>query len=167
MGIISDYRRNTMISLNVLKEERQNLFNDITKHYSAIYEGLHEFQSKNVRDLYFQSYFMEWLDRHWSDLTIHINATSEELSKNDKKEISLFFAEYFSLFIDELTNTSSIADSASQPLIQAKKKIIDNMISFSYDWEERSNQLKVDQKKHKEHFKKIIEQAKNKKESFE
>ena len=165
MEFVQDYRREVRISLSILKKERSELFRDISKRYSVIFEGLHEISSETVRALYFQAYFMEWLDRHWTELSATMNDPAENLNIDEKKNTTLFFARYFTGLIDELCDISAVAGSASQPLLKAKKRTIEDMISFAGCWEEKSNQLKVDQKKHKAHFLQIIEHAKKKEES--
>ena len=50
----------------------------------------------------------------------------------------------------------------SEELIRTNQKAIEQMIMFSDEWEERSNQLKVNLKKRKEHFKQLVENVRGK-----
>ena len=57
---------------------------------------------------------------------------------------------------------SGAAKLAIPELIRTNQKAIEQMIMFSDEWEERSNQLKVNLKKRKEHFKQLVENVRGK-----
>lgn len=153
-----NYREYVRLSLHVMKELRYKIYKDSKEHYSGIYTGLHESESDNVRDLYFQAYEMEWLDTHWTILT---NLLNQNYKKNTQRDITLFFAERFSSFMSELDNASLFAKLAMRELVKVQKEDIEQMIAVSSKWEEKNNQLKVNLKKHKEHFKKLIEKSRS------
>lgn len=161
MKVIHDYRMSVTISMDIMKNGRQRLFNDVMKHNSTIFEGLHEYTSDNIRDLYFEAYEMEWLDSHWRELTEYLKQHNIEYRTSEQRDITLFFAKCFSKFISEFDDTSDLSRIASHELIRAKKASLDQMINFSADWEERSNKMRVELKKNKEHYKRLIENAKN------
>lgn len=162
MRIEQNYKDCVGLSLCVMQELRYKIYKDSKEHYSVIYNGLHESESNNVRDLYFQAYEMEWLDSHWDVLTDLLKRHKNDYKKSAQQDITLFFAEYFSSFMSELDDTTSLAKVAMRELIVAQKAAIEQMIEYSDNWEEKNNQLKVNLKKHKEHFKKLIESSRNK-----
>lgn len=156
-----DYKADVILSLHVMQEARNKICKDSKEHYSVIYSGLHESESDNTRELYFQAYEMEWLDSHWDILTVFLNQCKEKYNKSVQKDITLFFAEYFSKYMSEIDNASPLAKGTARELIVAQKKVIEQMLMFADRWEERSNQLKVNLKKHKEHFRRLIESMHN------
>lgn len=157
MKIEQDYKTCVRFSLRVMQELRDKVYKDSMEHYSVIYNGLHEPESNNVRELYFQAYEMEWLDNHWETLARMLKQYNSEYKRGEQKDITLFFAEYFSKFMSELSTDSLYAKMAMRDLIAAQKKVIEQMISYADRWEERNNQLRVNLKKHKEHFKILIQ----------
>ena len=156
-----DYKDGVRLSLYVMKEMRNKIYKDCKGHYSVIYNGLHESESPNVRNLYFQAYEMEWLDSHWDELTGLMKQHKSEYKKSKQRDITLFFAKYFSSFMSELEGASPLAQGAAHELIAAQKKVIEQMMTFADRWEEKDNQLKVNLKKHKEHFKRLIKNNQN------
>lgn len=109
--------------------------------------------------LYFQEYELEWIDNHWELLMNVLRQHNMDYKKSEQKEITLFFSKYFSALMTEIVNSSSDVDITIRELIAVQKNIIEQMIEFSDKWEERSNQLKVNLKKHKEHYKRLIEKV--------
>lgn len=162
MWIEQNYKNCVSFSLRVMRELRYKIYKDSKEHYSVIYNGLHESESDNVRDLYFQTYEMEWLDSHWDVLTDLLNRHKNDYKKSAQQDITLFFAEYFSAFMTELDDADPLAKVAMRELLKKQKTVIEQMIMYSDNWEEKNNQLKVNLKKHKEHFKKLIENSQNK-----
>lgn len=152
-----DYRLCVKLSLRIMEEQRDKIADDSIRHYSTIYNGLHEFESPNTRTLYFQSYEMEWLDSHWDSLTNILKQNTHRFSVDEKKMITIFFADYFSSLMTECSNSEKLAKLAAPELIKIQQATLEQMIEYSDNWEERSNQLKVNLKKHKEHFKKKVD----------
>lgn len=156
MRVMRDYRTCVGISLFVMQKLREKLYiHSAEQRYSVIYNGLHESESVNVRDLYFEAYEMEWLDSHWEALTDLLK--QKGYTKTEQQDISLFFAQYFSSFLEEVDSACPIAKASMRELLVEKKKAIGQMIMYADKWEEQNNQLKVDLKKHKEHFRRLIE----------
>ena len=152
-----DYRFCVMSSLQVLKDHREKLCTDSSyAHNSTIYNGLHEFESSSQRDLYFQLYLTEWLDTHWNKMNDLIDG-NQEFRISAQKQMLLFFAEYFSKFIEECSSTGQLAKIAVPDLLKIKKKSLDDMIKVSERWKEQNEQLKSDSKKHREKFRRLIE----------
>lgn len=164
MLAVKDYKRTSTIAMDIMKISRKKLLDDVMKHNSTIFEGLHEFSSDNVRDLYFEAYTMEWLDGHWKELTEYLRLHKNELRQSEQCDITLYFANFFSNFITEFDNSSDLSKIASHELIKSKKESLDQMLLLSSEWEERSNKMRVEVKKNKEHFKRLIENAKKTKE---
>lgn len=162
MRVGQDYKACVLLSLQVMQGQRRKLLKDSKEHYSTIYSGLHESGSDSTRNLYFEKYEMEWLDSHWNAFTALLKQRENNYTKKEQKEITVFFAEYFSKLMSELENASAAVKVAAQELIRSNQQAIKNMIMFSESWEERSNQLVVSSKKHKEHFKRLLENALNK-----
>lgn len=157
MKMEEDYRGGVSISLQVMKDLRHKIYKDSIEHYSGIYNGLHEFASDNTRNLYFQAYEMEWLDSHWDKLARLLQKNG--YGKAEQRDLTLFFSERFSVFLTEMEDSSSPAKGAMRDLIVAQKEIIEQMIDYADKWEEQSNRLRVGIKKHREHFKRLIESS--------
>lgn len=158
MRVEQDYRSCVTFSLCVMHQMRVKIYQDVRQHDSVIYNGLHEFESENVRNLYFQEYEMEWFDSHWNALESLLKQNG--CMKSEQKEKTLFFATYFAEFLPDLNSAEPLAKVAVRELVAAKKKMVEEMIDCADQWEERNNQLKVDLKKHKEYFKRLIENSK-------
>ncbi|MBR3417827.1 MAG: hypothetical protein IKG82_03965 [Oscillospiraceae bacterium] len=156
MKLTEDYRKNVKAALKIMQLQRAALYHDVMRHYSVLYNGLHELDSEKVRALYFDAYHLEWLDHHWDNLTHMIQGDS----KNEQREQTLFFASYFSELMQILDGKSRVAAAAFSELIKAQLLIVNQLIECSDEWDERSNQLQVNLKKHKSHYKKLIELAK-------
>lgn len=155
MKLTEDYRKNVKVALKIMQLQRAELYHDVMRHYSVLYNGLHELDSEKVRALYFDAYYLEWLDHHWDNLTHTIQGDS----KNEQREQTLFFASYFSELMQVLDGKSRFA-AVSSELIKAQLLTVIQLIECSDEWDERSNQLQVNLKKHKSHYKKLIELAK-------
>lgn len=161
MGIKPNYKLCILSSLQIFKEQREKLVKNSKEHYSVIYNGLHESESENARNLYFQAYQMEWLDSHWNALTEFLKQKKNDYTLRERKEITLFFAEHFLSLMSEMENISGFAKMAVPELIKSNRQSIEQMIMFSEQWEEQSNRLKVNLKRHKEHFKRLMEKHLN------
>ena len=157
MWMERNYKDCVRISLYVMKELRNKICTDSEKHYSVIYNGLHESESENVRNLYFQAYEMEWLDSHWDVLTDLLKQYRKQCGKGQEQEVTVFFAEYFSSILSEIDTHSGIKKAAMREIITAQKEAIEQMIKYADHWEEHRNQLKVNLKKHKEYYRRLIE----------
>ena len=165
MRFINDYKSSVNLSLNVLCEQRKKLYTDTMTHYSTVYMGLHEFESDTVRNLYFESYQMEWLDNHWNQMRYFLTRSKGEYPIDSQKDITAFFADALSVFIDEYTAKDGALYAVSMSeLLKIKKESLNAMIEASERWEEKSNLLQVDLQKHREHYNKLIANAKKRKE---
>ncbi len=148
-----DYRFCVKASLQVMKEQREKIYDDSCNNY-YIYSGLHE-MNEELRSLYFQYYLIEWLDNHWSRMQ-EILESHPEYSTDQKKEFTLFYAEYFSNIMTSWTTTGILSKLMIPDILQTQKKTIQEMITFSEKWEQNSNKLKLLLKKHKEQFECLI-----------
>lgn len=149
-----DYRFCVKASLQVMEEQREKIYNDSCNN-DLIYSGLHETNEK-LQSLYFQYYLIEWLDGHWSKMQ-EILDRHTEYGIDQKKEFTLFYAEYFSGMMNSWTKTGLLSKMMIPDVLQTQKEIIQNLIDLSEKWEQNSNKLKILLIKNKEQFKKIIE----------
>ena len=59
MKLTGDYRKNVKVSLKIMRTQRAAMYDDVMRHYSGLYNGLHELDSEKVRSLYFEAYHLE------------------------------------------------------------------------------------------------------------
>lgn len=156
----NDYRFCVKASLQILQKEREKLCCDSVEHNPMIYSGLHEFESETLRKLYFQAYLVEWIDSHWETMD-EVLERHREYSVNERRCMSVFFAEYFSQLISDCDNSGLLSKLAIPGLLKTKRKALGNMIETSDKWQENSARLKAERKKHKEQFAKLIEEYEN------
>ena len=98
-----DYRFCVTAALQIMQQQRKKLYQDCVEYEPTIYSGLHSSDSKSVRHLYFQSYFIEWISLHWESM-IEILNRHDEYTVDQRKEMALFFAKYFSDLISECSS---------------------------------------------------------------
>ena len=153
MKLTEDYRKNVKVALKIMQLQRAALHHDVMRHYSVLYNGLHELDSQKVRTLYFDAYLLEWIDQHWEKLAKNV----QNCSRKDQREMITFFASYFSELMQITIGKASYA--AAPELLKAQLASISQLIELTDEWDERNNQLQVNLKKHKYHYKKLIEQA--------
>ncbi len=152
-----DYRFCVKASLQVMKLQRAKICNDSSNGQNhLIYSGLHE-TNEDLQNLYFQYYLVEWLDDHWSNIHL-ILEKHPEYSVDQKKNFTLFFAEYFSKMIDEVSLSGTLSKLAIPNLLKIQKDSIQELIQYSEKWEQNSNKLKLLLKKHREQFKILLAQ---------
>lgn len=148
-----DYRFCVKASLQVMKEQRENIYYDSCNNY-LIYSGLHE-TNEELQSLYFQYYLIEWLDNHWNRMQ-KILESHPEYSIDQRREFTLFYAEYFSKIMTSWATTGVLSKMMIPDVLQTQKETIQEMIDFSEKWEQNSNTLKLLLKKHKEQFEHLI-----------
>lgn len=150
-----NYRFCVKASLQVMKEQRNRIYDDSQSNH-LIYSGLHE-TNEELQTLYFQYYLVEWLDNHWSRMQ-EILENHSEYSIDQKREFTLFYAEYFSKMMNSWVTTGVLSKMMIPDILQTQKETIQEMITFSEKWEQNSNKLKLLLKKHKEQFEYLIKQ---------
>lgn len=138
-----------------MKEQRNRIYDDSQSNH-LIYSGLHE-TNEELQTLYFQYYLVEWLDNHWSRMQ-EILENHSEYSIDQKREFTLFYAEYFSKMMNSWVTTGVLSKMMIPDILQTQKETIQEMITFSEKWEQNSNKLKLLLKKHKEQFEYLIKQ---------
>ncbi len=148
-----DYRFGVKASLQVMREQREKICADSLYHY-CIYNGLHE-TNKELQELYFQYYLVEWLSGHWSKMQ-EILDSHPEYSIDQKKQFTLFYAEYFSQMLELCATTGSLSKTMIPNILQAQQDAIQELIMFSEKWEENSNKLRLLLKKQQERFERLI-----------
>ena len=72
-----DYRFCVTAALQIMQQQRKKLYQDCVEYEPTIYSGLHSSDSKSVRHLYFQSYFIEWISLHWESMIEILNRHDE------------------------------------------------------------------------------------------
>lgn len=143
-------------ALKILKEQREMICDDTLKHDPMIYNGLHEFESDSLRNIFFQAYIVDWLDSHWGNIKLKLNNNSE-YSLDEKKKMTLFFSNYFSGLIDEYKISSYISTLIIPYILEEESKILEELIIFENEWQISLDKLSVCRKKNRERFKKIID----------
>ena len=151
-----DYRKCVSLSLDIMKQQRERLFKDTLDHHSVIFSGLHEYRSKSTRELYFQEYIIEWMNDHWGSLNEYLKKYKKEMTINEQRDITLFFAEYFSVLLDDEDISHNMSCEVMHEMMKIKQAAISEMISYSDKWEEKNNKLNVDLKKNKEQFERML-----------
>lgn len=155
-----DYRSCVKISLEVFEKEREKLCADSSsEHNATIYNGLHEFESDNLRDLYFDAYITEWLDMHWNEM-MKILDSHDEYKISKRREIILFFARYLSELVENCSETKIFTNIVVSDILKMKKKELDELIEDSEKWQKYAELLKADRKKHKEIYKRLMNRLK-------
>lgn len=159
----NDYRFCVSEALKIMKSQREKLCRDCTELNPVIYNGLHSYDKPSIRDIYFQMYFSEWLGMHW-EIMNNILEHHREYSKSRKKEMTLFFAEYFSKLSAEIDNKSKVSGVAYPELIKEKNSALKEMLIYSERWEQNCDRLRVQMKKSHEqyiHLLKELEEQEN------
>lgn len=157
MLIEENYRFCVKAALQVMQEQRQKLYEDCMQYEPTIYNGLHTSNSDSVRRLYFQMYFVDWLNQHWENMTEIFNRHPEYITIQ-KQEMTLFFAEYFSKFISECSKKGLMSKLAIPELLKVQKSQLKEMILSSDKWEQNSNRLRVQMKKNKEQYINLVKE---------
>lgn len=152
-----DYRFCVKASLQVMKEQRNMICKDSASGKIQIYKGLHETDSKR-RELFFQYYLIEWLEAHWNGMQ-KILSDHPEYTKDQKKEFTLFYAEYFKQMLDSWVTSGALSKLVIPELLKALKSSVQELIQFSDKWEQNSQKLKLLLIKHREQFEKVISQC--------
>ena len=155
----NDYRFCVKASLQILRQECERLCRDSVDHQPMIYCGLHEFESSTKRKLYFQAYLVEWIDDHWNEMTDILEMHKRDFSADENKYMTVFFAEYFSRLLDECSDKSALSKLAIPELLKAKRKSLLDMARMSDHWQENSDRLKAEKKKHREQFARLLLEA--------
>ncbi len=157
MKPVENFRERIIEALQVMQKQREAISEDMRRHYSGIFFGLHETESAKLRALYFEAYQMEWLDSHWTEFAARIR----HRSRSEQRSLTKLFAEFFSQLL-ELPAQEHTALAAAPEFIHAQQAALQELIEMTDEWDERSNQLEVAMKKHKGHYKKLIEEARKK-----
>ncbi|MCC3351640.1 hypothetical protein [Ruminococcus albus] len=162
----ADYKSCVETGLLIMQEQRKKLINDCLNLSPTIYLGLHSSESKNLRELYFQSYITEWLSMHWEIMNKIIESQSD-YSKDAQKRMTLFYADYFASFLTEYSNSSISAKLMIPDGLNVQLEQLREMIRYNDKWQLNSNRMRVQMKKSKEQYERLIKEfeAKQKKES--
>lgn len=136
----NDYRFCIKASLQVMKKQRTDIYeNSINNYY--VRRGLYEKDEKRQM-LCFQSYSLEWLGNHWVCLR-DIFDNHLEYSTDQKRDFALFYAEFFSKFLDLWRTTGALSKLAIPDILQTLKNAVEELIMCSDKWEEKSKKLEL------------------------
>lgn len=157
MLINYDYRFCVNASLQVMKEQREQICKDSSEGQNhLIYRGLHEINEK-LQNLYFQYYLVEWLNDHWRSMQ-SILENHPEYSLDQRKSFTLFYAEYFGRMIDSISSSGTLSNLMIPNILQQQKESIEEMLLYSEKWEQNCNKLKLLLIKQREQFERLINQ---------
>lgn len=159
MNFNEDYKFEVKSALQVLKSKRSKIYEDSVSYNTDLYFGLHESEKSASRSIYFQYYETIWLSEHWNDM-IELLERHAEYRTNEKKQITFFFSKYFSRLIDGCQEKGILSKIIIPELLDVQKEQLHKLIEYSEKWEENSNIMKLQTKKNKEKFKKLISEAK-------
>ncbi len=151
-----DYRYCINESLKIMREQRKKICDDTINGDATIYSGLHTpEQDSKLRNLYFELYILNWIDSHWIYMQNQLNRHNE-YTINQKKEMTLFFAKYLSVFIKDIEISGNLSKLSIPFFLKAKIKTLNDLIQHSSKWEKNCQELRLLMKKQQEHFKKQI-----------
>lgn len=154
----SDYRFCINNAIRTMKEQREKLYDDCINYNPDIYIGLHTFENTPLSRLYYEKYISSWINGHWEKVNnILENNKSYPISK--KKEILLFFAEYFANLMNVDEYSCVLAKSSLPELLEQKRSQLNEMIRFNDNWENNNKTLLVQMKKSDEQYAKMIKEA--------
>ena len=151
-----NYRLCARTSLQILKDERQELYRKCLSYDVMLYLGLHE-RRDELRTLYYQYTITDWLDSHW--IMLHdILKCHPEYTYDKKRQITLFFAYFLYKMIKRRDLDSIYSKLHAIDFLQDEKQILYELITTSEHWEENSRRLQLEKKKNDEKFARLIEQ---------
>ena len=151
-----NYKFEVKASLQIMREQRDALRSACLNTGSGIYFGLHELKPE-VRNLYFQHYLTGWMDAHWTMLESVLDR-HPEYSKDQQKLIILFFAKYFSEFLENYDSSGIMAKIMIPDVLKSTQEFLKDMLEANNIWEENFNKIKIEIKKHDEEFRRLIQQ---------
>lgn len=152
-----DYRFCVRMSLQILQEMRAKLRETTEILPNDIRIALHttgEYE-KSRQQLYFEKYYIQWLNKHWS-MMCEILEQHTEYSIEQRKDITIFFASYFKNFFEQSCKTQSFSHAIIPNILDIKGKSIEKMIECSDKWEENSKELRADEAVWKEKYDELL-----------
>lgn len=145
----------TVMSLQVMKEQRKKLCQDTLNKEPDLYIGLYHEDSSH-RNLFLQYYLLCWFDNHWNTM-LDLLERHPEFSNDEKKAMILHYAEYFAKMLDMMAESGELAKLAIPELLRLQKASIAELISLSNQWERKTNELRLLFVQHREQFKRMLE----------
>lgn len=149
-----NYRFCTRLSLQIMQDQRERIWQDSIQKNVDLYTALHELNPA-VRNARFQYYLVTWFDGHWRNLR-ELLARHAEYTLDEKKQITLFFAKYFACLLDDLSKSATMADLAIPDLLKVRKKILHELMEMTETWEIKSKELFLQTKKFEEQYVALI-----------
>lgn len=151
-----DYRFCIKASLQVMSEGRQKICYDTFNREYLIYMGLYE-SDPVKQDLYFQYYEIKWLEQHWINMQT-ILEKHMEYSKDQRRQMILFFAKNYSEMIDKWKNSGQLSNLIIPNILQELENAIQELLHFSENCDKNMNKLKLMLQKSKKQFEELISQ---------
>lgn len=145
----------TVMSLQVMKEQRRKLCQDTLNNDPDLYMGLYQADSSQ-RNLFLQHYLLCWFDNHWKTM-LELLDRYPEFSNDEKKTMILHYAGYFEKMLDMMSESGGHAKLAIPDLLQLRKNSIGDLIYLSSQWERMNNELNVLFIQHRAQFNKMLE----------
>lgn len=150
-----NYRFCTKLSLQILRGQRERLSRDSSIEKDVdLYTALHEMEP-SVRNIRFQYYIVKWFDGHWSALQSLLEH-HPEYTIDQRRQITLFFAERFVGLLDKLSESASMANLGIPDLLKVRRTVLREMIEMTEKWEKNTDTLRLQMKKHEEQYRALI-----------
>lgn len=150
-----NYRFCTKLSLQIMHDQRERMSRDSIEKDVDLYMALHE-MDPHVRDLRFQYYVVKWFDGHWSTLQSLLKH-HPEYTVDERKQITLFFAERFAGLLDKLSESVVMVNLGIPDLLKVRRDILCEMIEMTEKWEKSNSEFRLQMKKHEEQYRALIE----------
>lgn len=141
-------------SLQIMMDQRKELIDRCLSYNVMLYSGLHETDT-TIRTLYYQYTIIDWLDFHWANLQTLLEQ-HQEFTIDQKKQITLFFAKYFSKMMDGVEYNNAYSSLSSIDLFRSQKIILNDLIKTGERWEENCRKLRLEMKKNKGKLSQLI-----------
>lgn len=155
----NNYRFCTKLSLQIMRDQRERMGRDSIEKNVDLYTALHEVDP-HIRNLRFQYYVVKWFDGHWSTLQSLLE-NHPEYTVDQKKQITIFFAERFAGLLDKLSESATMMSLGIPDLLKARRDILHEMLEMTEKWEKNSKDLLLQRKKHDEQYRILIESYDN------
>lgn len=144
------------LTLQAMKEQRQNLVQDCKEHNYELLHGLRKDINSEVYKLYSEKYTILWLDAHWNRVCsiISQNVTYDR----DKREIIEFFVSGFKAFLEPEDYKGTYSPGLFFELLKNKTSVLKDLISLSDKYEKTIQDLLNAKEKHKIQYEKLLKE---------
>lgn len=157
MGQDDGYRFRVRLSLQVMQEKRRKICEDTLQETSSLAMGLYG-QDADLRSMYLQMYVLEWLKSHWDSMQ-EILDRHRERPLDERRQDAAFFAGCYGRMIDGWRLSGELSGVLLPELLEAQKKVTQEIINRGNIWEQKCQELKVMIMKQKAEFAQLIKQC--------